>query len=165
MPMQNGFLFAEMKALGVCPCHIYYLWQSREHWVCAHAEFVAFGRNEGTGRVPTRIVSAGTQGKGAGGRGGDESDAMDAASTAVWRRPAQPARGGCMRCVRGNRPEALRDQTPTPPSLVPPMKIFFVEGRGASVGSVCAVHTLPPCAGYTRVQQVQCGALCRWATR
>ena len=59
-----------------------------------------------------RIVSAGTQGKGGGERGGDESDAMDAAPTAVWRRPAQPGRGGRIRCVRWNWLQALRHQTP-----------------------------------------------------
>ena len=59
-----------------------------------------------------RIVSAGTQGKGGGERGGDESDAMDAAPTAVWRRPAQPGRGGRIRCVRWKRLQALRHQTP-----------------------------------------------------
>ena len=37
---------------------------------------------------------------------------MDAAPTAVWRRPAQPGRGGRFRCVRWNRLQALRHQTP-----------------------------------------------------
>ena len=49
---------------------------------------------------------------GGGGRGGDESDAMDASPAAVWRLPAQPGRGGRIRCVRWNRLQALRHQTP-----------------------------------------------------
>ena len=52
MSMQNLLLFAELKALGVCPCKIYYFWQNRRHWVCAHAEFIAFRRTEGIGCVP-----------------------------------------------------------------------------------------------------------------
>ena len=51
-------------------------------------------------------------GGGGGGRGRDESDAMDAAPAAVWRRLAQPGRGGRIRCVRWNRLQALRHQTP-----------------------------------------------------
>ena len=51
-------------------------------------------------------------GGGGGGRGGDESDAMDASPAAVWRRPAQPGRGSRIRCVRWNRFQALRHQTP-----------------------------------------------------
>ena len=52
VPMQNLLLLAELKALGVCPCRIYYFWQNRRHWVCAHAKFIAFGRTEGIGCVP-----------------------------------------------------------------------------------------------------------------
>ena len=52
MPMQNLLLLAEPEALGVCPCRIYYFWQMRRHWVCAHAEFITFGRTEGIGCVP-----------------------------------------------------------------------------------------------------------------
>ena len=52
MPMQNLLLLAELKALGVCPCRIYYFWQNRRQWVCAHAKFSAFGRPEGIGCVP-----------------------------------------------------------------------------------------------------------------
>ena len=52
VPMQNLLLLAELKALGVCPCKIYYFWQNRRHWVCAHAKFIAFGRTEGIGCVP-----------------------------------------------------------------------------------------------------------------
>ena len=37
-----------------CPCRIYYFWQNRRHWVCAHAEFITFGRSEGIGCVPMR---------------------------------------------------------------------------------------------------------------
>ena len=62
--------------------------------------------------MPMRNVSVGAQGKGGGERGGDESDAMDAAPAAVWRRLAQPGRGGRIRCVRWNRLQALRHQTP-----------------------------------------------------
>ena len=40
VPMQNLLLLAELKALGVCPCKIYYFWQNRRHWVCAHAKFI-----------------------------------------------------------------------------------------------------------------------------
>ena len=28
VPMQNFILSAELKALGVCPCRIYYFWQN-----------------------------------------------------------------------------------------------------------------------------------------
>ena len=52
MPMQNLLLLAEPEALGVCPCKIYYFWQNQGHWVCAHAEFITFGRIEGIGCVP-----------------------------------------------------------------------------------------------------------------
>ena len=52
MPMQNSLLLAQLKALGVCPCKIYYLWHNGRHWVCAHATFIAFGRTEGIGCVP-----------------------------------------------------------------------------------------------------------------
>ena len=52
MPMQNLLLFAELKALGVCPCRIYCFWQKRRHWVCGHAKFITFGRTEGIGCVP-----------------------------------------------------------------------------------------------------------------
>ena len=51
-----ALLLAEMKALGVCPCGIYYFWRSCRHWVCAHAEFITFGRTEGMGRVPMQIL-------------------------------------------------------------------------------------------------------------
>ena len=50
--MQNLLLLAELKALGVCPCRIYYFWQNWEHWACAHTEFIAFGRTGSIGRVP-----------------------------------------------------------------------------------------------------------------
>ena len=52
MPVQNLLLLAELKALGVCPCGIYCLWQNCRQWVCAHAEFIAFDRTEGIGCVP-----------------------------------------------------------------------------------------------------------------
>ena len=53
MPMQNLLLLAEeVKALGMCPCRIYYFSQNWGHWVCAHAEFIAFGRTESIGCVP-----------------------------------------------------------------------------------------------------------------
>ena len=52
MPMQNLLLLADLKALGVCPCRIYYFWQNRRHWVCAHAEFIFSGRTGGIGSVP-----------------------------------------------------------------------------------------------------------------
>ena len=47
---------------------------------------------------------------------------MDASPTEVWRRPAQPGRGGRIRCVRWNRLQALRHQTPdtSPPLSSPP---------------------------------------------
>ena len=66
--MRNLLLLAELKALGVCPCKIYYFWQNQRHWVCAHAKycfwqnqrhwvcahakFIAFGGTEGIGCVP-----------------------------------------------------------------------------------------------------------------
>ena len=52
VPMQHLLLLAELKALGVCPCKIYYFTQAGRHWVCAHAEFITFGRTEGIGCVP-----------------------------------------------------------------------------------------------------------------
>ena len=52
MPMQNLLLLAELKALGVCPCKIYYFWQAGRHWVCVHAKFITFGRTEGIVCVP-----------------------------------------------------------------------------------------------------------------
>ena len=51
MPIQNLLLLAELGASGVCPYRIYYFWQNWEHWVCAHTEFITFGRTEGIGRV------------------------------------------------------------------------------------------------------------------
>ena len=51
MPMQNFLLLAELKALGVCPCKLYYFWQNRRHRACAHAEFITIGRTEGIGHV------------------------------------------------------------------------------------------------------------------
>ena len=50
--MQNLLLLAELGALGVCPCRIYYFWQSWEHWARANAEFIKFARSESIGRVP-----------------------------------------------------------------------------------------------------------------
>ena len=50
--MQNLLLVAEPKALGVCPCGIYYFWQNQRHWVCARARFIPFSRLEGIGCVP-----------------------------------------------------------------------------------------------------------------
>ena len=52
MPMQDLLLLAELKALVVCPCRMYYFWQNWEHWACAHAEYITFGKTEGIGRVP-----------------------------------------------------------------------------------------------------------------
>ena len=52
MPMQNLLLLAELNTSGVCPCKIYCFWQHRGHCVCAHAEFITFGRTEGIGCVP-----------------------------------------------------------------------------------------------------------------
>ena len=49
--MQNIVLLAELGALGVCPCRIYYFWQNSRYWVFAHAEFITFGRTEGIGHV------------------------------------------------------------------------------------------------------------------
>ena len=37
---------------------------------------------------------------------------MDASPAAVWRRSAKPGRGSRIRCVRWNRFQALRHQTP-----------------------------------------------------
>ena len=56
VPMQNLFLLAELKALGVCPCKIYCLWQNSRHWVSAHAKLFAFGRTEGIVCVPMQNV-------------------------------------------------------------------------------------------------------------
>ena len=36
----------------MCPCTIYYFWQNWEHWACAHAEYITFGKIEDIGRVP-----------------------------------------------------------------------------------------------------------------
>ena len=52
VPMQNLLLLAERKALGMCPCSIYYFWQNWRHWMCAHAEFITFDRTERIGCVP-----------------------------------------------------------------------------------------------------------------
>ena len=52
VPMQYLLLLAELNALGVCPCRIYYFWQKRRHWVCAHAKVIAFRRTEGFWCVP-----------------------------------------------------------------------------------------------------------------
>ena len=49
--MQNFLFLAELGALGVCPCRIYYFWQNWGHWACAHAEFITFGRFGSIGRV------------------------------------------------------------------------------------------------------------------
>ena len=49
---------------------------------------------------------------------------MDASPAAVWRRPAQPGRGSRIRCVRWNRFQALRHQTPDTTSYV-----WFGGGR------------------------------------
>ena len=54
VPMQNLLLLAKVKALGACPCKIYYLWQNRGHWACAHVEVITFGRTGSIGRVPMR---------------------------------------------------------------------------------------------------------------
>ena len=54
--MQNILLLAELKAFGVCPCRIYGFWQNWEHWLCAHAEFITFGRTGGIGCVPMQIL-------------------------------------------------------------------------------------------------------------
>ena len=35
----------------MCPCRIYYFSQAGRHWVCAHAEFITFGRTGGIGCV------------------------------------------------------------------------------------------------------------------
>ena len=56
MSMQNLLHLAELGALGVCPCRIYYFWQNWEHWACAHAEFITFARTEGIGCVPMEIL-------------------------------------------------------------------------------------------------------------
>ena len=50
--MHNLLLLAELNAWGMCPCRIYYLRENWEHWACAHAEFIAFGKSEGIGRMP-----------------------------------------------------------------------------------------------------------------
>ena len=52
VPMQNLLLLAELNALGVCPCRIYYFWQNGRHWVCGHAKCITFRRLEGIGCVP-----------------------------------------------------------------------------------------------------------------
>ena len=71
MPMQNLLLLAELKALGVCPCGVYYFWQNWGHWACAHAEFITFGRTEGIGRVPMQNCRGGRRGWGGGGDVGE----------------------------------------------------------------------------------------------
>ena len=38
VPMQKLLLLAELKALGMCPCRMYYFWHNGRHWVCAHTE-------------------------------------------------------------------------------------------------------------------------------
>ena len=35
VPIQNLFVLAELNALGVCPCRIYYFWHNGMHSVCA----------------------------------------------------------------------------------------------------------------------------------
>ena len=57
VPMQNLSLLTELKALGVCPCRIYYFSQNWEHWVCAHAEFITFGKTGSIGCVPMHNLS------------------------------------------------------------------------------------------------------------
>ena len=52
VPMQKLLLLAELKALGVRPCGMYFFWQNGRHWVCSHAKFITFGRIEGVGCVP-----------------------------------------------------------------------------------------------------------------
>ena len=53
MPMQNFLFLAELRAMGVlCQVRIYYFWQNWEHRVCAHAEYITFGRTGGIGCVP-----------------------------------------------------------------------------------------------------------------
>ena len=52
VPMQNLLFLAELGALDVCPCRIYYFWQNCRYWACVHAEFITIGRTEGIGRVP-----------------------------------------------------------------------------------------------------------------
>ena len=126
MPMLNLLLLAELKALGVCPCGVYYFCRNWGHWACALAEFITFGRTGGIGRVPMLNLlllaelkalgvcpcrtAGGGDGVGGGGRGGDESDAMGVAPAAVWRRPARPGRGSRIRCIWWNRFRA--QQTP-----------------------------------------------------
>ena len=57
VPMQNLFLWAELKVLGVCPCRIFHFWQNWGQWVCfAHAEYITFGRTGGIGRVSMRTL-------------------------------------------------------------------------------------------------------------
>ena len=56
MRMQDLLLLAHLGALGVCPCGIHYFWQNWGHCVCAHAELITFGRNEGIGREPMRSL-------------------------------------------------------------------------------------------------------------
>ena len=94
MPMENILLLAKPKALGVCPCRIYYFWQNWGHWACVHAEFITIGRTEGIGRVPMRIVSAGTQGKGGGGAWGrrERRDGRCAHRGVATSSPARPGR-------------------------------------------------------------------------
>ena len=38
------------------PMQNYLFWQNWEHWACAHAEFITFGRTEGIGRVPMQTL-------------------------------------------------------------------------------------------------------------
>ena len=49
--MKNLLLLAELKVLGLCPCINYYFWQHWGNGVCAHAEYITFGRTEGIGHV------------------------------------------------------------------------------------------------------------------
>ena len=56
VPMQSLLLLAEVNALGVCPCRIYYFWQSWWHSACVHAEFFTFGRSGSVGRASMGYV-------------------------------------------------------------------------------------------------------------
>ena len=54
--MQNIVLLAELGALGVCPCRIYYFWQNWGRWACVHAEVITIRRTAGIGRVSVQNI-------------------------------------------------------------------------------------------------------------
>ena len=56
VPLHNILLLAELKALGVCPCRIYYFWQNWGHWACVDAKYFTIGRTGSIGCVPMQNI-------------------------------------------------------------------------------------------------------------